>query len=66
MQAVAILSVPRLECSLAFQDWNGSGSGHYSHWNQINVEGQNVATIRVIPWAIIEVKPGALGHKRET
>ena len=52
--------------SLAFQKWNGLGNGHYLHWNQINVGGQNVATIRVIRWAIIEVKAGALGHKQET
>ena len=51
--------------SLAFQDWNGLGSGQYSNWIQINAGSQNAATIRGIPWAIIEVKPGALGHKWE-
>ena len=57
-----------------YKDWNGLGRGRYSNWTRINAGGQNAATIQVIPWAIIEVGPGALGqilhppgdHKWET
>ena len=40
--------------SLAFQDWNGLGSGHYSNWIQINAGDQNVVTIRVIPGQLLK------------
>ena len=58
----------------AVQYWNDPGRGHYSSWTQINVEGQNRATIRVNSWAIIDVRHLALGqiwhppenHKQET
>ena len=66
MQAVVIfVSVPRLE-------WPGQGPLFGLGSN--NAGGQNAAAIRVIPWVIIEVRPGALGqilhppgdHKWET
>ena len=55
-------------------DWNDLERGHYLSQTQINTWGQNAGTIQVIPWAIIEVRPGALGmiwhppgdHKWET
>ena len=45
------------------------GKGHYSSQTQINSRGQNAATIRVISWAIIEVRSGSLvsyGTHQET
>ena len=56
------------------QDWNDLERGHYLSQNRINARDQNAATIQVIPWTIIEVRPGALGqiwhppgdHKWET
>ena len=44
------------------QYWIGLERDHYSSWTRINAGG-NAATIRVIPWIIIEVRPGVLGHK---
>ena len=46
-------SDPRLE-------W--PGRGHYSSGTQINAGTQNAATVRVIPWTIIEVRPGPLAR----
>ena len=44
------------------QDWNGLERGHYSSLTRINGVGQNAATIGVIPWTIIEVRPAALSQ----
>ena len=38
------------------------GRGHYSNQTQINAGGQNGTTILVTSWAVIEVRPAALGQ----
>ena len=56
-------------------DWIRLARGHYSSRTRINTGGdKNAARVRVIPWTIIEVRPGALSqighppgdHKWET
>ena len=38
------------------------GGGNYSNQTSINDRGRDAATIRIIPWVIIEVRPRALGQ----
>ena len=44
------------------QDWLAWRGGHYSSRTRINAGGNKAATIRVISWTIIEVRPVALGQ----
>ena len=44
------------------RNWNDLERGHYLSRIRINAGNQNVATIQITPWTIIEVKPGALGQ----
>ena len=44
------------------QDWNGFEGAIIQVGFERMSEGQNVGTIRVTPWAIIYVRPGALGQ----
>ena len=44
------------------QDWNGLRGAIIRIGFERMSGGQNVGTIRVTPWAIIYVRPGALGQ----
>ena len=46
------------------QDWSGPWRDHYSSWTQINTRGPKCGHYSSHPWAIIYVKPGALGQVR--
>ena len=56
------------------KNWNDLERGHYLSQTRINDGDQSAASIQIIRWTIIEVRPGALGqiwhppreHKWET